>query len=77
MSESGCCRETLDSPGHLQGHIFRPKTDVLLLLPSRCFGGEVSWDKSVCIGSTYEVTDESITHQVVDRPNIDKQYINR
>ncbi|XP_061585968.1 pescadillo [Cololabis saira] len=43
----------------------------------RCFGGEVSWDKSVCIGSTYDVTDEAITHQIVDRPNIDKQYINR
>ncbi|XP_034026116.1 pescadillo isoform X2 [Thalassophryne amazonica] len=43
----------------------------------RCFGGEVSWDKSVCIGSTYDVTDETITHQVVDRPKIDKQYINR
>lgn len=43
----------------------------------RCFGGEVSWDKSVCIGSTYEVTDETITHQIVDRPNIEKQYINR
>lgn len=49
----------------------------ILLLPSRCFGGEVSWDKSVCIGSTYEVTDETITHQIVDRPNVDKQYINR
>ncbi|XP_076587890.1 pescadillo [Chaetodon auriga] len=43
----------------------------------RCFGGEVSWDKSVCIGSTYEVTDETITHQIVDRPSVDKQYINR
>lgn len=43
----------------------------------RCFGGNVSWDKSVCIGSTYEVTDETITHHIVDRPSIDKQYINR
>lgn len=43
----------------------------------RCFGGEVSWDKSVCIGSTYDVADEVITHQIVDRPSIDKQYINR
>ncbi|TNM89562.1 hypothetical protein fugu_003796 [Takifugu bimaculatus] len=43
----------------------------------RCFGGQVSWDKSVCIGSTFEMTDETITHQIVDRPNIDKQYINR
>ncbi|KAM4578409.1 pescadillo isoform 2-T2 [Fundulus diaphanus] len=43
----------------------------------RCFGGQVSWDKSVCIGSTYDVTDETITHQVVDRPNVDKQYMNR
>lgn len=37
----------------------------------------MSWDKSVCIGSTYDVTDETITHQIVDRPNVDKQYINR
>ncbi|XP_029998992.1 pescadillo [Sphaeramia orbicularis] len=43
----------------------------------RCFGGQVSWDKSVCIGSTYDATDETITHQIVDRPNIDKQYISR
>ncbi|KAM6930378.1 pescadillo isoform 1-T1 [Xenentodon cancila] len=43
----------------------------------RCFGGEVSWDKSICIGSTYDVKDETITHQVVDRPNVGKQYINR
>ncbi|CAJ1068816.1 pescadillo [Xyrichtys novacula] len=43
----------------------------------RCFGGEVSWDKSLCIGSTYEVTDETITHHIADRPNIEKQYINR
>uniref|UniRef100_M3ZZU4 Pescadillo homolog n=1 Tax=Xiphophorus maculatus TaxID=8083 RepID=M3ZZU4_XIPMA len=43
----------------------------------RCFGGQVSWDKSVCIGSTYDVTDETITHQIVDRPNVDKQYMNR
>uniref|UniRef100_A0A8C7ZFW5 Pescadillo homolog n=1 Tax=Oryzias sinensis TaxID=183150 RepID=A0A8C7ZFW5_9TELE len=43
----------------------------------RSFGGEVSWDRSVCIGSTYEATDETITHQIVDRPNVDKSYINR
>uniref|UniRef100_UPI00398E7402 pescadillo n=1 Tax=Pristiophorus japonicus TaxID=55135 RepID=UPI00398E7402 len=43
----------------------------------RCFGGQVSWDKSLCIGAAYLVTDETITHQVVDRPNLDKQFINR
>uniref|UniRef100_A0A3P9DAF5 Pescadillo homolog n=1 Tax=Maylandia zebra TaxID=106582 RepID=A0A3P9DAF5_9CICH len=43
----------------------------------RCFGGQVSWDKSVCIGSTYDVTDETITHQIIDRPSVGKQYINR
>uniref|UniRef100_A0A8C5H850 Pescadillo homolog n=1 Tax=Gouania willdenowi TaxID=441366 RepID=A0A8C5H850_GOUWI len=43
----------------------------------RCFGGEVSWDKSVSIGSTYEMMDETITHHIVDRPNVDKRYINR
>uniref|UniRef100_A0A5G2RBM8 Pescadillo homolog n=2 Tax=Sus scrofa TaxID=9823 RepID=A0A5G2RBM8_PIG len=34
----------------------------------RSFGGLVSWDKSLCIGATYDVTDSSITHQIVDRP---------
>ncbi|XP_067861987.1 pescadillo isoform X1 [Heptranchias perlo] len=43
----------------------------------RCFGGKVSWDKSLCIGAVYPVTDETITHQIVDRPNLDKQFINR
>ncbi|KAL6114250.1 pes1 [Pungitius sinensis] len=52
-----------------------PRESLAFLI--RCFGGEVSWDKSVCIGSTYDVTDETITHQIVDRPHIDKQYINR
>ena len=43
----------------------------------RCFGGEVSWDESVGIGSTYDESDESITHQVIDRPVIKKQVISR
>ncbi|XP_053135658.1 pescadillo homolog isoform X2 [Hemicordylus capensis] len=43
----------------------------------RCFGGEVSWDKSVCIGATYDVKDPTITHQIVDRPVMEKQVIGR
>ncbi|XP_061674266.1 pescadillo [Syngnathoides biaculeatus] len=43
----------------------------------RCLGGEVSWDKSICIGSTYDETDETITHQIIDRPSVATQYINR
>ncbi|KAM6422876.1 pescadillo homolog [Liasis olivaceus] len=43
----------------------------------RCFGGKVSWDKSVCIGATYDVTDPNITHQIVDRPNVEKQVVGR
>lgn len=43
----------------------------------RCFGGEVSWDKTLFVGSTFEENDETITHQIVDRPNLDKQYISR
>uniref|UniRef100_A0A8C7CYA9 Pescadillo homolog n=1 Tax=Oncorhynchus kisutch TaxID=8019 RepID=A0A8C7CYA9_ONCKI len=52
-----------------------PRESLAFIL--RCFGAEVSWDKSLCIGGTYDVTDETITHQIVDRPDIDKQYINR
>ncbi|XP_012863792.1 pescadillo homolog [Echinops telfairi] len=43
----------------------------------RSFGGAVSWDKSVCIGATYDVTDSSITHQIVDRPGQQTPVISR
>lgn len=43
----------------------------------RCFGGKVSWDKSCFVGSTFDEDDETITHQIVDRPSIGKQYISR
>ncbi|NP_989410.1 pescadillo homolog [Xenopus tropicalis] len=43
----------------------------------RSFGGEVSWDASVCIGATYNSANPSITHHIVDRPSIQTQIINR
>lgn len=43
----------------------------------RCFGGEVSWDKTLFVGSTFDENDESITHQIVDRPTMAKQFISR
>nr|XP_055230175.1 pescadillo homolog isoform X4 [Gorilla gorilla gorilla] len=43
----------------------------------RSFGGEVSWDKSLCIGATYGVTDSRITHQIVDRPGQQTSVIGR
>ncbi|XP_045390429.1 pescadillo homolog isoform X2 [Lemur catta] len=43
----------------------------------RSFGGDVSWDKSVCIGATYDVTDSCITHQIIDRPGQQTSVIGR
>uniref|UniRef100_A0A182PUX3 Pescadillo homolog n=1 Tax=Anopheles epiroticus TaxID=199890 RepID=A0A182PUX3_9DIPT len=43
----------------------------------RCFGGKVSWDKTMFVGATFDESDETITHQIVDRPSMDKQYISR
>ncbi|KAL3858501.1 hypothetical protein ACJMK2_013087 [Sinanodonta woodiana] len=43
----------------------------------RSFGGEVSWDFTVAVGATYPESDEKITHQIVDRPNIQKQFLSR
>lgn len=43
----------------------------------RCFGGKVSWDKNCFMGSTFDEDDETITHQIVDRPSLTKQYISR
>lgn len=43
----------------------------------RAFSGEVSWEKSLALGATYQEDDETITHQVVDRPIVSKPYLNR
>lgn len=43
----------------------------------RCFGGKVSWDKNCFIGATFDEDDETITHQIVDRPSLEKKYISR
>ncbi|XP_050074172.1 pescadillo homolog [Anopheles maculipalpis] len=43
----------------------------------RCFGGKVSWDKTMFAGATFDESDETITHQIVDRPCLEKQYISR
>ncbi len=34
----------------------------------RSFSGQVSWDQTLALGATYQESDETITHQVVDRP---------
>lgn len=43
----------------------------------RSFGGDVSWDKSLCIGAIYDITDSGITHQIVDRPGQQTPIIGR
>jgi len=43
----------------------------------RSCGGLVSWDKSIDSGSTYGESDQTITHQIVDRPNVNKLFISR
>jgi len=52
-----------------------PRNALVFLI--RCFGGEVSWDESVGLGSTYDDKDETITHQIIDRPSIKNQMISR
>lgn len=37
----------------------------------------MSWEKSVAIGATFQETDETITHQIVDRPEVPNQYLSR
>lgn len=43
----------------------------------RSFGGEVSWDSTLYIGATYDSSEPTITHHIVDRPNVQTQIINR
>jgi len=43
----------------------------------RACGGNVSWDKTMCPGATYDVSDQTITHQIVDRPKLNDMIVNR
>lgn len=43
----------------------------------RSFGAEVSWDKSIFAGSTFPEDDPTVTHQIVDRPQLKKRLLNR
>lgn len=43
----------------------------------RSFGGDVSWEKTVGVGWTYDADDKDITHQLVDRPNPPTPHLNR
>ena len=49
---------------------------IVLYFISAC-GGNVSWDKTMCPGATYDVSDQSITHQIVDRPKLNDMIVNR
>lgn len=48
-----------------------------LVFVIRTCGGDVSWDASSFYGSTFQEDDPTITHQIVDRPNLDNKNINR
>ncbi|XP_017121200.1 pescadillo homolog [Drosophila elegans] len=52
-----------------------PREPLVIII--RSFGGKVSWDSSVFAGSAYDESDETITHQIVDRPSLATQYISR
>ncbi|XP_061389901.1 pescadillo homolog [Musca vetustissima] len=52
-----------------------PREPLVIIL--RSFGAKVSWDSTIFPGATFDETDETITHQIVDRPSLSKQYISR
>lgn len=43
----------------------------------RAFGGEVSWDKSLFAGATFDESDGTITHQIVDRTSLPERRLDR
>lgn len=52
-----------------------PREPLVFIL--RSFGAQVSWDKLLFVGATFDENDETITHQIVDRPSMEKQFISR
>ncbi|XP_060188029.1 pescadillo homolog [Lycium barbarum] len=49
-----------------------PRESLLFVIPA--FGGIVSWDGE---GAPFKETDQSITHQIVDRPTQDHKFLSR
>eukprot|EP00118_Oscarella_pearsei_P022211 m.253654 g.253654 ORF g.253654 m.253654 type:complete len:518 (+) comp40373_c0_seq5:530-2083(+) len=49
----------------------------ILVFTIRSFGGEVSWFSDDSVGASYSECDESITHQIVDRPIQSHMYLSR
>lgn len=52
-----------------------PREPLVFLI--RCLGGKVSWDRLLFAGASFDESDETITHQIIDRPTVDAQYISR
>ncbi|XP_033748766.1 pescadillo homolog [Pecten maximus] len=52
-----------------------PRESLVFVIKS--FGGQVSWSKTQAIGATFDESDEHITHQIVDRPKLASQNMNR
>ena len=44
---------------------------------NRSFGGCVSWESHDAPGATYDEQDDTITHQIVDRPSQDHVILSR
>ncbi|XP_068747917.1 pescadillo homolog [Montipora capricornis] len=49
----------------------------ILVFVIRCFSGEVSWHSADALGATFDESDESITHHIVDRPLQGHKYLSR
>lgn len=43
----------------------------------RSFGGEVSWDTNLFPGATFDESDSSITHHIIDRDSLPERHLNR
>lgn len=43
----------------------------------RAVGGQVSWDRNIFSGATFDESDETITHQITDRNLEEKQHLSR
>ncbi|GLJ44207.1 hypothetical protein SUGI_0922970 [Cryptomeria japonica] len=69
--ETKCCRTLFKGLKFFLGREV-PRESLLFVIPA--FGGIASWDG---YGAPFQETDESITHQIVDRPTQGHKYLSR
>ena len=68
LTAEKCERSSRNIFAGVRAYISRECPRAPLAFCIRSLGGEVSWDKELFPGGTFDMDDEEVTHLIIDRP---------